>query len=90
MAGDQFGEGGLAGAGRAVEDDARECSPSTAAGRAGFLGLEHAPEEFSGGEDVLLAGELVEGSRAHADGQRLDAADRALAFLGPEVRHGKG
>ena len=54
VVGDDVGEGGLAGAGRAVEDE-----------RAEPVGDEHARRSFLA-EDVLLADELVERPRPHA------------------------
>ena len=49
--GDERGEGGFAGAWRAVEDDAGQP-----------VGFEHAAEEFAGAEEMLLADEFLEGA----------------------------
>ena len=57
--GDDFGEGGLADAGRAPEDD-----------RGGIVALDQHAERLAGPEEMLLAGELVEGAGAHALGER--------------------
>ena len=72
--GDEFGEGGFASAGRAVEDHAGD-----------RVGGEHAAEKFAWAQDVELASEFVERARTHADGERLDTAAGILAFGGPEV-----
>ena len=73
--GDDARQGGLAGAGRAVEDD-----------RAELVGLDGAAQEPPGPDDVLLADELVEGARAHARGQRRLALDQFLAAGVKQVR----
>jgi len=77
LGGDDAGEGGFAGSGRAVEEEGGE-----------RVGGEEPAEEFAWGEDVGLAGDLVEGARAHADGERLDGLQEVGASLGPEVGHG--
>lgn len=73
---DEFGECGFAGAGGAVEDEGGD-----------RVGLEHAAEELAFAEDVLLSGELVEGARAHASSQGLDAAECCFALWCPQVLH---
>src|SRR6187455_2907367 len=79
--GDQRGERGLAGAGRAVKDHARQA-----------VGFEHSAEQFALAEEMLLADELIEGAWSHADGERCDAlevlaADLAKKFHGHAVEH---
>ena len=74
MLGDDVGQGGLAGAGRAVEDQ-----------RAEPVGLEQAAQQLAGAEEVLLADELVEGARPHARGQRLGLAEVGVTRLAEEV-----
>ena len=63
LVGDDVGQGRLAGAGRAVEDQ-----------RAEPVGREQPAEQLAGAEEVLLADELVERPRPHARGQRLGPA----------------
>ena len=58
--GEQPGERGLAGAGRAPQDD-----------RAELAAGEHAPERRVGAEQMVLADQLVEGLRAQPIGERL-------------------
>lgn len=74
--GDDFGKGGFAGPGWAVEDDGGE-----------GVGVDHAPEEFALGEEVLLSDDLVDGSRANASRERFDGFDRGVAVRFPEVVH---
>ena len=56
--GDDFGEGGLAGAGRAVEDDGTDP-----------VGFDGAPQEFAFRQDVALAHKFRERVGAHPCGQ---------------------
>jgi hypothetical protein len=77
--GNDLGERRLAGAGRAVEEDAREA-----------VGLEHAAEELAGAEDVPLAGNLVERAGTHPNGQGLDRPGRGVAPGLPQIRHSAG
>jgi hypothetical protein len=58
-AGDDLGQGGLAAAGRAVEDDAAQP-----------VGLDASAQRLAGAEHVVLADHLVQRARAHAGGQR--------------------
>ncbi len=76
VGGDELCERGLAGAGRAVQDHARDGA-----------GVEHAAEELAGTEDVLLTGELGDGARAHACREGQHGLVRSLAGRGPEVGH---
>ena len=55
---DEEGEGGLAAAGRAPEDDRRD-----------LVGLDALAEHLARADDVLLPHELVEGPRPHPCGQ---------------------
>ena len=57
--GDDFGEGGFADAGRAPEDHG-----------GGVVALDLDAERLAGGEEMLLADELIEGAGAHALGER--------------------
>jgi len=57
--GDYPGKGGLSGAGWAVKYERGEA-----------VGLDGPAEKFSFSEDMLLSGDLGEGERAHAGGQR--------------------
>lgn len=57
-AGDDIGEGGFSSAGRAVENEGGEA-----------VGLDGATEEFTLGEDVLLARDLGHGAGTHAGGE---------------------
>ena len=74
--GNELGERGLASAGRAVQDHARHGT-----------GVEHAPQQLAGAQDVLLAGELSDGARAHACREGEHGLVRSLAGRGPEVGH---
>ena len=62
MFGDDLGECGLADAGRSPEDE-----------RAEIVALDLDAERLAGGDEVLLADELVEGARTHAVGERASA-----------------
>jgi hypothetical protein len=77
VVGNQRGEGGFAGAGGAVEDDAGKP-----------VGLEHAAEKLAGTEEVLLAGEFVEGAGAHAGGEGSGLVEVLLAVAGEEIHRG--
>ena len=57
--GDDMGEGGFAGAGRAGEDDGRQP-----------IRLDRAPQKFSRREDVFLPDKFFQSARAHAGRQR--------------------
>ena len=81
LGGHDLGERGLAGAGRAVEQDGGEPA-----------GTDHAPEkgDFCGvgvADDVTLAGEAVEAPGAHPGGERLDRGEAFFALWGPEIAH---
>jgi len=76
VCGDDFGEAGFAGTRRAVEDHGGE-----------GIGFEHAAQELARAEEVLLAGELVEGAGAQADGEGLGGLAVGIAFLLPESGH---
>ena len=78
LVGDDLGQGGLAGAGRAPQDDGGE-QP---------VGLDGAPQELAGADDLLLADELVQGARAHAGGQRGFGVHAFLHGVVKEVGHG--
>ena len=71
-AGDDFGQAGLARAGRTVEDDGRKP-----------VGFDGATEKFAGPEDVFLSGVFVQGSRPHPLGQR-GVGRRGRGCLGGE------
>ena len=75
--GDDAGQGGLAGAGRAVEDHAAE-----------LVGLDGAAQEPARADDVLLADELVQRARPHARRQRLFLLDQLLAAVVEEAGGG--
>ena len=62
---EQSGEAGLAGAGRAPEEEAREVAA-----------LDAAPQRSALPDEVLLADELVEGPRAHPGRERLAVGRR--------------
>ncbi len=66
-AGDDFGEGCFAAAGGSVEDEVGEA-----------VGFDEAGEEFAGAEDVVLSGDVGEGARAHAGGERRRAVGGGL------------
>src|SRR5207249_1046895 len=70
VAGDDVGEGGFAGAGRAVEDQ-----------RAEAVGQQHPAEQLAGAEEVFLADELIEGAGPHPGGERTGT----VAVLLPQV-----
>lgn len=74
--GDDLGEGGFAGTGRAVEDDGGE-----------GVGVDHAAEELARPEQVGLPNDLVEGPGPHPSRQRCDAGDCLFAFGCPKVVH---
>ena len=78
LVGDDLRQGGLAGAGRAPEDDGRE-QP---------VGLDGAAQELARADDVLLADVLVQGARAHAGGQRGFGFHAFLHGVVEEVGHG--
>ena len=59
VVGDDVGQGRLAGAGRAVEDQRREP-----------VGEQHPAKQLAFAEEVLLADELVERARPHPRRQR--------------------
>lgn len=67
---------GFARSGRAVEQDAGQ-----------GVGGEHASEHPAFAEEVLLADELVERPRPHADGQRLSGGTAFFFLVLPEVGH---
>ena len=75
---DDFGEGGFADAGRAPEDHG-----------IGIVALDLNTERLAWAEEVLLAEELVEGTRAHALGEgRGDGAGGGVGFgCGIEETH---
>ena len=69
--GDDLGEGGFAGAGRAPEDHG-----------GGVVVLDREPQRLAGAEQMLLADELFERVRAHALGQRSVAEGGCGAAIG--------
>ncbi len=73
---DDLGERGLARAGRAPEDDAGQP-----------VGVEHPPQQTAFAQKVPLAGEFIECSRPHADGERLDGASAGFPLGFPKVGH---
>src|SRR3972149_6375375 len=75
LAGDDAGEGGLAGAGWPPEDHRR-----------GLAGLDRLAQEAALANDLLLADELVEGLGPHAGGERRLAGGAARGGLGGNVR----
>jgi hypothetical protein len=79
VVGYQRRERGLPGPRRAVEDDGRQP-----------VGLQHPPEQLAGGEEVLLADELVQRPRPHPDGERGDAVEIPLADVGEQVHLAPG
>ena len=78
LVGDDLGQGGLAGAGRPPQDDGRE-QP---------VGLDGAPQQLAGADDLLLPDELVQRARAHAGGQRGLGIHAFLHGMVEEVGHG--
>ena len=68
VVGDEFGEGGFAGARRAVKQHAAHA-----------VGVDHAAQQGAGAQKVALAGEGVERARTHAGGEGLGAV--AVFFL---------
>jgi len=74
--GDDAGEGGFAGAGRAVEDEGGE-----------LVGLDGAAEEAARADDVVLAHEFVQGAGPHAGGEGLFFFEDVLGVEGEEVGH---
>ena len=77
--GDDGGESGFAGAGRAVEDEGRKA-----------VGLDGATEKFSFGEDVLLTTNFGEIAGTHTGGEGLITRLRDVgggSFVGEEVGH---
>ena len=78
--GEQPGQRGLAGAGRAPQDD-----------RAELAAGEHAPERRVGAEQMVLADQLVEGLRAQPVGERLPdrgaGAPGGALGLGEQIAH---
>ena len=75
--GDDLGERGLAGAGRAPEDH-----------RGRIIALDLHPQRFAGADQVLLPDELVERARTHAVGQRAAArGGRIVVRNGGEEIH---
>ena len=77
-AGDDFGEGGFADAGRSPEKDA-----------ANVIALDLHAQSLAGSEDVLLSDELVEIARAHTVGQGASAVGGRVLRIGEEVHGGK-
>jgi len=77
MVGDDVGQRGLAGAGRPVEDQ-----------RAEPVGVEHAPQQLAGAEEMLLADELVHVPRPHPRRQRLCLAAVGFVDVAEEVDGG--
>ena len=73
-AGDDAGEGGLAGAGRAPEDHGGH-----------LIGLNRLAEEAALADEVFLADELIEGLGAHASGERGLAGGAAGGGLGEHI-----
>ena len=73
--GDDAGEGGLAGAGRAPEDHRGE-----------LVGVDGAAQDAPLADEVLLADELVEGARPHARGERGVSAARVRAASAKRFR----
>lgn len=74
--GDDFGEGGFARAGWAMEDDGGQC-----------VGVDHSAEELALAEEMGLSDHLIEGSRAYASSQRLDGLECGIAVRFPEIGH---
>ena len=72
LAGEQPGEAGLAGAGRAPQQDRREVAAGDAAAERPALA-----------DEVVLADELVEVARAHPRGERLALGRWLEERLGP-------
>ena len=71
--GDDMGEGGFAGAGRAGQNDGRQT-----------VGLDRAAQQFSRREDVFLADKFLQRARAHPGGERRGAVDlRGVVGLFP-------
>ena len=68
-AGDQARQRGLAAAGRSPEDH-----------RAEVIALDGYAQRLAGAEQCLLAGELLEGARAHALGERRVGGGRVFGF----------
>ena len=73
--GDDHGQGGLAGAGRAPQDDGGEQA----------VGLDSAAQQLAGAEDILLPDELVQGAEAHAGGEGGFGAHAGFVGVGEEV-----
>src|SRR5262249_46323792 len=74
--GDDVGEGGLAGAGRAPQDEAH-----------GGVVVDELAERRSRRGEVPLPDHLIEGARAHADGERRRLLLRSLAGLVEQTVH---
>jgi hypothetical protein len=75
--GDDVGQRGFTCARRAVEDHGTEA-----------VGLEHAPQQLAGAEEMVLADEFIDRARPHARGQRLGLAEVGFVDVVEQVDGG--